>query len=77
MQQAEIIARNAEVDGLSRQIGYRAAMNNNKGLLSHHQMVTLLVNKQSEQVIKVPTNAITRSHLGNFVYKLEQDNQQN
>lgn len=68
-----IIAKDPSMDIHSRQQGYRAALSNEERVLSHHQMVTVIVPMQRSQAVIVPTNAITRSHFGEFVYRLEKD----
>lgn len=70
---AEIIARNPQVDSTSRQITYRASLDNTNNLLSPNQMVTVIVSGASSQHVLVPTNAIYRDHTGNYVYELKRD----
>ena len=70
---ASIIAKNAAIDADSRQQSYRALLNNGLGNFSHNQFVSVQVSTQAKQVVSVPSVAITRSHLGEFVYQLVKD----
>lgn len=70
---ATVIAKNPSVDVNSRQQSYRAELSNQAGDLSHNQMASVLVPLARQQAVVVPTNAITRSHFGDFVYGLEKD----
>ncbi|WP_100643031.1 efflux RND transporter periplasmic adaptor subunit [Alteromonas facilis] len=75
--QAKIIAKQPTVNANSRQHSYRALLPNNERLYSHNQVVSVSVSSMPQSTVAVPTNAITRSHDGYFVYELEQDEQQN
>lgn len=75
--EARVIAKDAAINVSSRQQNYRAVLDNSKGLLSHNQLVSVYVSEASVEVVVVPTNAITRNHFGEFVYRLEKDDQQN
>ena len=77
MTMATVIARNAAVNENSRQLRYRAELDNSAKTLHHNQMVTVHVPGVVEQVVTVPVSAITRNHFGEFVYLLEKDTQQN
>lgn len=74
---ATIIAKTPSIDAQSRQQGYRALIKNQNKQFSHNQMVTVYVPTQQLNALVVPTNAITRSHFGHFVYRLTKDEQQN
>ncbi|TQF67889.1 efflux RND transporter periplasmic adaptor subunit [Pseudoalteromonas luteoviolacea] len=74
---ATVIAKNPSLDINSRQQSYRALLTNPNNKYSHNQMATVLVPTAHLQAVMVPTNAITRSHFGEFVYVLEKDEQQN
>lgn len=74
---AHVIAKSAAIDVNSRQITYRAELNNQQHLFHHNQIVSVNVLGKSTQVVAVPTNAITRNHLGAFVFTLQQDTDKN
>ncbi|MCF2858412.1 efflux RND transporter periplasmic adaptor subunit [Pseudoalteromonas sp. SMS1] len=74
---AKVIAKTPSLDIDSRQQSYRAILANPNNQYSHNQMATVLVPTEYIQAVSVPTNAITRSHFGEFVYVLEKDAQQN
>lgn len=74
---ATIIARNPLVNSTSRQITYRASLNNENGLFSPNQMVGVIVDGPNSAYIMVPTNAIYRDHTGEYVYELKRDEQDN
>lgn len=74
---AVVIAREAAVNANSRQLRYRAELDNSSKTLSHNQMVTVQVPGVAEQVVLVPVSAITRNHFGEFVYQLEKDTEKN
>jgi membrane fusion protein (multidrug efflux system) len=71
--QATVIARNASVSENSRQIQYRAELDNSDNHLSHNQVVSVIVPMAKLDVILVPSAAITRNHLGEFVFALIKD----
>ncbi|BDX04824.1 efflux RND transporter periplasmic adaptor subunit [Planctobacterium marinum] len=74
---AKVMAREASVNANSRQLRYRAELDNTSNTLSHNQMVTVHVPGPAKQVVLVPVSAITRNHFGEFVYQLQKDAQQN
>lgn len=74
---ANIIARNPMVNSMSRQIMYRALLNNSKKLVSPNQMVSVRVSNAETARVVVPTNAIYRDHTGNYVYELKRDDENN
>ncbi len=74
---AELIAIAPNIDINSRQQSYRAIVNNQNKQLHHNQMVSVFVPIEVIDAVAVPTNAVTRSHFGDFVYKLEKDDKQN
>ena len=74
---ANVIAKAPFIDVNSRQQSYRAVLNNEAGLLHHNQLVSVFVAEPETEVVIVPTNAIKRNHFGDFVYRLEKDEQQN
>lgn len=73
----KIITRSAVVDPNSRQIQYRALLNNDRHLLHHNQIVSVVISEAAQKLVIVPSSAITRNHFGDFVYKLELDDKQN
>lgn len=75
--EAKVIAKAPFIDVNSRQQSYRAVLNNEARLLHHNQLVSVYVAEPEMQVVTVPTNAIKRNHFGDFVYRLEKDEQQN
>ena len=77
MGQAKIIARQPTLDATSRQHSYRAQLLNRDRVFSHNQVVSVTIASKPKMTVAVPTNAVTRSHQGSFVYQLEQDAQQN
>ena len=74
---AQVIAKNAALDMGSRQQGYRALLANPAAKYSHNQMAAVFVPTKTVKAAVVPSNAITRNHFGEFVYRLEKDQQQN
>ncbi len=77
MGQATIIAKQPTLNVNSRQQSYRAQLPNTDRVFSHNQVVSVTISSAPKQTVAVPTNAITRSHEGYYVYQLEQDEQQN
>ncbi|KID56172.1 RND transporter [Pseudoalteromonas luteoviolacea] len=75
--QAQIIAKKPSIDLNSRQQSYRALLPNTDKLFNHNQMAMVKIPSTTVNAVMVPTNAITRSHFGEFVYKLEKDDEQN
>ncbi len=75
--QATIIAKMPMLDANSRQQNYRAKLSNLDGVLQHNQIASIHVPVYTRQAVIVPTNAITRSHFGVFVYTLEKDKANN
>ncbi|MDK2596193.1 efflux RND transporter periplasmic adaptor subunit [Pseudoalteromonas obscura] len=74
---AKIIAKKPSIDSDSRQQSYRALLPNSDNQFNHNQMTMVTVPANTIKAVLVPTNAITRSHFGEFVYQLEKDEQQN
>lgn len=72
---ATVIAKNASVDMTSRQQSYRATLDNSEGRFSHNQFVNIVIADTPQQVMLVPSVAITRNHFGEFVYELQKDEQ--
>lgn len=70
---ARIIARTPTVDSTSRQIVYRALLDNSNNALSPNQMVSVTVNGAPSKHVIVPTTSIYRDHTGNYVYALKRD----
>lgn len=74
---AKIIATAPNIDINSRQQSYRAELNNENSILYHNQIVSVFVPIETVSAVSVPSNAVTRNHFGDFVYKLEKDEQHN
>lgn len=74
---AQVIAIAPNIDINSRQQSYRAELSNTNNHLNHNQIVSVFVPIEALSAVSVPTNAVTRNHFGDFVYKLEKDEQQN
>ncbi|KZN34346.1 hypothetical protein N480_22340 [Pseudoalteromonas luteoviolacea S2607] len=74
---ATVIAKTPSLDATSRQQSYRALLPNPNNKYGHNQMATVEVPTAHMNAVSVPTNAITRSHFGEFVYVLEKDDEQN
>ena len=72
-QLAKVIAKHSSVDAASRQQGYRAIIDNQDGQFIHNQMINVYIPIIAQNAVLVPSNAITRSHFGEFVYQLEKD----
>ena len=72
---AKVIARNAALTANSRHVKYRAQLDNRQGIFSHNQIVTVSVPQRIENAVLVPNSAVTRNQNGEFVYLLEQDEQ--
>lgn len=70
---ARVIAKHASLDANSRQQTYRALLDNSEQRFIHNQIVNVVVPTQQRRVVMVPTNAVTRSHFGEFVYQLVKD----
>lgn len=73
---AKVIARNAALTANSRHVKYRAQLDNTQGVFSHNQVVTVSVPQRIENAVLVPNSAVTRNQNGEFVYLLEQDEQE-
>ena len=71
--QANIIARNPQINKTSRQVTYRASLDNRDKHLSANQMMNVVVEGEKVSTVLVPTNAIYRDHTGSYVYLLKQD----
>ena len=74
---ANVIAKEASVNANSRQQKYRAAVRTADGQLAHNQIVNVIVPIAQQDVVMVPTNAVSRNHFGNFVYQLIKDEKGN
>lgn len=74
--EAQVIAKNPALNANSRHVSYRAELNNKQGYFSHNQIVTVVVPVRVQNAVLVPNSAVTRSHHGEFVYLLEQDENQ-
>lgn len=74
---AQVIARHAAINSNSRQLRYRAILNNQDDNFYHNQIVSVVAAQPAEQVIVVPSAAVTRSQVGNFVFQLHKDDAQN
>lgn len=74
---AKIIATAPNIDINSRQQSYRAELSNENSILYHNQIVSVFVPIETVSAVSVPSNAVTRNHFGDFVYKLEKDEQHN
>jgi len=72
---AAIIAKHSQMDSASRHLKYRAQINDSRALLSHNELVKLMIPKASEEVIVVPNSAIVRSPFGSYVFELVKDDQ--
>jgi membrane fusion protein (multidrug efflux system) len=75
--QAIIIAKMPMLNANSRQQNYRAELSNLDGALRHNQIASVKVPLYSRRAVIVPSNAVTRSHFGEFVYALEKDEANN
>jgi len=74
---ARVIAKHSQVDVASRHLQYRAQINDSRALLSHNELVKVLIPKTPEQVVVLPNSAIVRSPFGSFVFELVKDEQGN
>ena len=74
---AKVIAKHSSLDVNSRQQGYRVELTNSDNTFIHNQIVNVYVPLSNNHVVMVPTNAITRSHFGDFVYQLVEDDKGN
>lgn len=75
--QAYIIARNPQINETSRQVSYRASLDNEDRQITPNQMVNIVVEGKKVNTVLVPINAIYRDHTGSYVYLLKQDEQNN
>ena len=74
--EAQVIARNAALTANSRHVQYRAQLDNSQGQFSHNQVVTVSVPQRVANAVLVPNSAVTRNQNGEYVYLLEQDEQE-
>ncbi|PCK05161.1 MAG: efflux transporter periplasmic adaptor subunit [Alteromonadaceae bacterium] len=72
---ATVIAKNSQMDIASRHLSYRAKINGSRHLLSHNELVKVVIPTTSEQVVMVPNSAIVRDPFGSFVFELIKDEQ--
>lgn len=70
---ATIIAKSSQMDAASRHLTYRAQINGSRQLLSHNELVKVVIPTATEQVVMVPNSAIVRSPFGSFVFVLIKD----
>jgi len=71
--EAQVIAKSAALTASSRHVKYRAQLDNSNNQFSHNQVVTVSVPQRIENAVLVPNSAVTRNQHGEFVYLLEQD----
>ncbi|NRA71421.1 MAG: efflux RND transporter periplasmic adaptor subunit [Gammaproteobacteria bacterium] len=71
---ATVIAKNSQMDA-ARHLTYRAQINASRQLLSHNELVKVVIPTTPEQVVMVPNSAIVRSPFGSFVFELIKDEQ--
>ena len=72
---AAIIAKQSQMDAASRHLTYRAHISGSRQLLSHNELVKIVIPTIAEQVVIVPNSAIVRSPFGSFVFELIKDQQ--
>ena len=70
---AKVIAKNPALNANSRHVLYRAELDNTQGYFSHNQIVSVVVPVRVSAAVLVPNSAVTRNHKGEYVYLLEQD----
>ncbi len=72
---AKIIAIDSQVNAKTRQLKYRALVENTNGQLHHNEMINVYLPRPSVDAVIVPNLSIGRNGTETFVYQLKKDPQ--
>jgi len=72
---AKVVAKNGQIDANSRHQEYRAEFNNSNQNFVHNEVVSVEIASPQQQVVLVPSSAVSRNQHGDYLFTLNKDEQ--